>query len=89
MPCNRSQPSVELLDEYEWKLVFAMYDKLAMFIICMTKLANADWLRSVQLFCQNKQNGGKPLKHSALTTNFHILVSRGRGWLGISQTIKF
>ena len=26
---------------------------------------------------------------SALTTNFHILVSRGRGWLGISQTIKF
>ena len=42
MPCNRSQPSVELLDEYEWKLVFAMYDKLAMFIICMTKLANAD-----------------------------------------------
>ena len=27
--------------------------------------------------------------NSALTTNFHILVSRGRGWLGISQTIKF
>ena len=26
---------------------------------------------------------------SALTTNFHILVSRGRGWLVISQTIKF
>ena len=26
---------------------------------------------------------------SALTTNFHILVSRGGGWLGISLTIKF
>ena len=26
---------------------------------------------------------------SALTTNFHILVSRERGWLGISQAIKF
>ena len=25
----------------------------------------------------------------ALTTNFHILVSRGGGWLGISRTIKF
>ena len=26
---------------------------------------------------------------SALTTNFHILVSRGGGWFGISRTIKF
>ena len=26
---------------------------------------------------------------SALTTYFHILVSRGGGWLGISRTIKF
>ena len=26
---------------------------------------------------------------SALTTNFHIVVSRGGGWLGISRTIKF
>ena len=29
------------------------------------------------------------LAYSALTTNFHILVSRGGGWLGISLTIKF
>ena len=26
---------------------------------------------------------------SALTTNFHILVSRGGRWLGINRTIKF
>ena len=25
---------------------------------------------------------------SALTTNFHILIARGGGWLGISRTIK-
>ena len=28
-------------------------------------------------------------RSSALTTNFHILVSRGGGWLGINRTIKF
>ena len=29
------------------------------------------------------------IQYSALTTNFHILVARGGGWLGISRTIKF
>ena len=29
------------------------------------------------------------VQNSALTTNFHILVSRGGGWFGISRTIQF
>ena len=32
---------------------------------------------------------GRAFGTSALTTDFHILVSRGGGWLGISRTIKF
>ena len=34
-------------------------------------------------------NGKFGVTSSALTTNFHILVSRGGGWFGISRTIKF
>ena len=40
------------------------------------------------LFVCTKANYGSSLSR-ALTTNFHILVSRGGGWLGISRTIKF
>ena len=41
--------------------------------------------------CRNTQEvmSTITLTTSTLTTNFHIFVSRGAGWLGISRTIKF
>ena len=59
----------------EWTFVYVQWTLL----IFNTKYDNAG-----NAFCLLKA-----IMNSALTTNFHILVSRGGGWFGISRTIKF
>ena len=52
---------------------------------------NAQVVTSLQTSCNKSVHklSTSCVRTSALTTNFHILVSRGGGWLGISRTIKF
>ena len=86
--------SLNDVDKFEEIVSMVIHHKLDIFAVSETWLNNSisSDLFSIPGFspmfrldrCDGRKAGG-----SALTTNFHILVSREGGWLGISRTIKF